>query len=54
MKQINKQRAVLICSEYANGECSTDVKEVIHRFLKNTASIIERSNCTRKGIFFDI
>lgn len=49
MKQVNKQRATLICNEYANGECTIDVKEVIQRFLKNTPSIIEQSKCKSKG-----
>lgn len=51
MKQINKSRATLICSEYVEGECSTNASEVIHRFLKNIPSINAKLTCNRKGCF---
>lgn len=49
MKQINRLRAIHICSEYVDGECSTNATEIIHRFLKNIPSIIEKLTCKSKG-----
>lgn len=49
MKQINKLRATLICKEYVNGECSTNPTDIIHLFLKNVPSIIEKPTCKHKG-----
>lgn len=49
MKQINKLRAKLVCSEYTDGNCSMEVKDVLQRFLKNCPSIIEKGQCQQKG-----
>lgn len=49
MKQINSQRAKLVCSEYPDGNCSMEPTDVVQRYLKNCPSIIEKSKCKNKG-----
>lgn len=49
MKQLNKQRATLICAEYPNGNCSILVTDILRLFLKDCPSLIERGKCKRKG-----
>lgn len=49
MKQLNKLRATLICSEYLDGKCSTMITDVLSRFLKDIPSMIEKGVCKKKG-----
>lgn len=49
MKQLNKLRATLICSEYLDGKCSTMITDVLSRFLKDIPSMIEKGGCKKKG-----